>query len=205
MSALAESLAAKNTPLFLVSDALFAKAAATEHPQGVLAVVRLPENTPFSPGAYLAYADGIADPGNLGTILRNAYAAGCAGLLLSPKTADPYNPKAVRASMGALFRLPLYRCSSPDEALAMMERWGALPLIASADGEDLRCCWELLCRPHIWVLGAEAGGVSRFWQEHAARTVCIPMREGAESLNVASAAAVLFYQSFFAQNPDQKG
>lgn len=180
-----------------VSDALFASVAATENPQGVLAVCRMPEQVLPASGPWFAYCDGLRDPGNLGSVMRSAAAAGCGGLLLSPDTADPWNPKTVRASMGAVFRLPLWRADSDAAALESMNELGAAPLVTAMDGEDVRRCADLLRRPHCWVLGSEAAGVSPFWRDHAARTVSLPMAEGAESLNVSCAAAVLFYQSFF--------
>ena len=195
---LADELQDREVECLRVSDALFASAAATENPQGVLAVCRIPEQIKPAPGPWFAYCDGLADPGNLGSVMRSAAAAGCGGLLLSPDTADPWNPKTVRASMGAVFRLPLWRAASDAAALEVMNGLGVSPLVTAMDGEDIRRCTDLLRRPHCWVLGSEAAGVSSFWREHAARTVSLPMAEGAESLNVSCAAAVLFYQSFFA-------
>ena len=176
---------------------LFASAAATENPQGVLAVCRIPDLTPPASGSWFAYCDGLREPGNLGSIMRCAAAAGCGGLLLSPDTADPWNPKTVRASMGAAFRLPLWRAGSDEEAWQLLQSLNAAPLVTAMDGTDVRRCRENLSRPHCWILGSEAFGVSHFWRERAALSVSLPMAEGAESLNVSCAAAILFYQSFF--------
>ena len=196
-AALAEELRDGGVECLRVSDALFSSVAATENPQGVLALCRIPELTLPASGHWFAYCDGLRDPGNLGSVMRSAAAAGCDGLLLSPDTADLWNPKTVRASMGAVFRLPLWRAESDAAALAAMEALGASPLVTAMDGEDIRRCADLLRQPHCWVLGSEAAGVSDFWRSHAARTVSLPMADGAESLNVSCAAAVLFYQSFF--------
>ncbi|MBO7667951.1 MAG: RNA methyltransferase [Firmicutes bacterium] len=195
--ALLRALGDRGVECLRVSDALFASVAATENPQGVLAVCRMPELAPPESGPWFAYCDGLRDPGNLGSVMRSAAAAGCGGLLLSADTADPWNPKTVRASMGAVFRLPLWRAGSDREALELMDTLGALPLVTAMDGEDIRRCSDLLGQTHCWILGSEAEGVGPFWRDHAARTVSLPMAAGAESLNVSCAAAVLFYQSFF--------
>lgn len=194
---LAEELAQGGVECFCTSAALFDSVAATENPQGVLALGRIPVLSPPESGPWFAYCDGLRDPGNLGSVLRCAAAAGCGGLLLSKDSADIWNPKTLRASMGAVFRLPLWRARSDEEALAVLDSLSALPLVTAMDGEDVRRCGELLSRPHCWILGSEAEGVRPFWRERAARAISLPMAEGAESLNVSCAAAVLFYQSFF--------
>ena len=146
-----------------------------------------------------AFCDGVADPGNMGTIFRSAYAAGVSGLILGPDSADPYNPKVVRSAMGAIFRMPFYRAVDEKDAFAAVDNLN-LPVYASAmAGQDIRQTGDALRRPHIWVLGSEARGVSETWLKRADMKVSLPMREEAESLNVAVAAGVLFYQSFFAK------
>lgn len=196
--ALAERAAQMQIPCLQTKAGWFAKAATTEHAQGVLAVVAMQSLPLPEQGSWFAYTDAVSDPGNLGTILRTAHAAGCSAVLLSKDSADPYNPKTVRASMGAIFKLPFLQCADNQAVLEQLCRWQAVPLAATAGGRDIRDCAALLAQPHLWVLGAEADGVSKYWQEAAAEHVSLPMRAGAESLNVASAAAVLFYQSGFA-------
>ncbi|MBR5429080.1 MAG: RNA methyltransferase [Firmicutes bacterium] len=195
-AALADDCAARGIDCFCTPASLFDSAAATESPQGVLAVCRIPACPPPASGRWFACCDGLSDPGNLGAVMRSAAAAGCSGLLLSPDTADAWNPKTVRASMGAVFRLPLWR-GGPEETLALLERLEARPLVTAMDGRDVRQCGSWLRQPHCWILGSEAAGVSSFWRKHAAAAVALPMAEGAESLNVSCAASVLFYQSFF--------
>ena len=198
---LAEETAEAGYPLAQVSDELFAKACATEHPQGVALLLALPERKPLpkTPGGCYAYADGIRDPGNLGTIIRSAQAVGLSGLLLSPDSADPFNPKVVRSAMGASFKLPLLQCESLEEARQQMRELDCAILVADAGGADVRDCGPYLRRSHIWVLGSEADGPDPFWRAEADSLVSLPMEPDAESLNVASAAAVLFYQSRFAR------
>lgn len=187
--------------LLPVQAGLLTRAAATEHSQGVLAAVKLPLQQKPAQSGWYAYADELADPGNLGTIWRTAHAAGAAALLLSKNCTDAFNPKTVRASMGAAFKLPVFRCNSNEEARSLFCELGATPLVARADGQDVRCLQQQLSEPHVWILGAEATGVSAFWQQEPALAVSLPMQKEAESLNVASAAAVLFYQSCFARLP----
>ena len=199
-AALEAEFQSRGVECLYTTAALFDSVAATENPQGVLAVCRIPELTPPTSGSWFAYCDGLSDPGNLGSVMRSAAAAGCDGLLLSNDTADPWNPKTVRASMGAVFRLPLWRAGSDEEAWELLQSLNAAPLVTAMDGTDVRLCGEYLRLPHCWILGSEAFGVSDFWREHAALSVSLPMAEGAESLNVSCAAAVLFYQSFFSRD-----
>lgn len=190
-----------NAPVFTVDRDLLQSAAATEHAQGVLTAVRLPvPQRPVDSTSWYVYADAIADPGNLGTIWRSAHATGAGALLLSSDSVDPFNPKVVRASMGAAFKLPVYRCQDNIDALGLMEKLGLARLCARASGMDIRDCGRYLLQPHVWILGAEAAGISDFWLQHETLGVSLPMQANAESLNVASAAAVLFYQSFFVRN-----
>ncbi len=196
---LAQQLEQQQVPLYQVPADLLAGVSATEHTQGIALVAALPQPQPLpAKGHCYALCDGIADPGNLGAIIRSAYAANVRALILTPKCADLYNPKVVRAAMGALFRLPIYRAESDAAALQLTQ--GRKIYITAADGTDIRELGQGLQQEHLWVLGSEAKGVSAFWRERADQSICLPMRAGAESLNVAAAATVLFYQSFFAEN-----
>ena len=201
LAELARRLEANNVPCAAVDDQLLAGISATEHSQGVVLLAYLPQPLPLQPDparpCYI-YADEIKDPGNLGTIIRTAHAANAAGLLLSRESADVYNPKVLRAGMGATFKLPLYRTDSDRQALTVIRGLGLNIYVAAAQGTDIREAGLALDRPHLWVLGSEAAGVSPFWLEQAGTVVRLPMRPEAESLNVASAAAVLLYYSYFA-------
>jgi TrmH family RNA methyltransferase len=135
-------------------------------------------------------ADGIADPGNLGTLLRTAWAAGVEAVFLTPGTVDAYNPKTVRSAMGAHFHLPLVSDTNEGilERLAGLELWlaeprGGLPY----DDLDAR-------HPMALVIGQEAHGASAFWRSRAAGAVSIPMVSSVESLNAAIAAAVILFE-----------
>jgi TrmH family RNA methyltransferase len=193
--ALHEALTARGVHVEAVSDRDFAALADTEHPQGVLAVVGLPswqaEALRPSAGHPVLVLDGVQDPGNVGTVARTALALGAAGLVALPGTAELANPKVLRASMGALFRLPavhLEVAALPGWLRATdTECW-----VAEAGGEPLGRVRP--ARPAAIVLGNEGAGVHPEVAALADRRVGIPLAPGAESLNVAAAAAILLYE-----------
>ena len=166
----------------------------TQSPQGVLFTCPLPDTAlpdKLSPGRYLVL-DGVQDPGNLGTIWRTADAFGAAGLILTGPCADPFGPKTVRATMGACFRLPLWR-GEPQAVKALLDSSG-IPLYATAlrrDTEDVRLT-DLSCA--AVVIGSEGRGVSEEMLSLAEKTLKIPMEEKCESLNAAVAAAVVLWE-----------
>jgi TrmH family RNA methyltransferase len=184
----------QQVPTYVLPPGLFAQVADTEHSQGLLLIAKLPlQAQVLPPGVdFLLLADRLADPGNLGTIMRTAWAAGVDALLLSPGCADPYNPKAARASMGAVLRLPLLHLTDEAAMLKLLQERG-LALYAAAAGGQSRYGAVPLDKPLAWLLGAEATGLSPFWRQAATHSVYLPMAKGAESLNVAAAAAVLLY------------
>ena len=145
---------------------------------------------------------GIADPGNVGTVIRVADAAGADAVLLAGDTVDPHNGKAVRASTGSVFHLPLARDRDPDAVLDACRAAG-LTLLA-ADGAGERELYEpsltaVLAGPVAWIFGGEAHGVPRRGGRRADHRVRIPIRGRAESLNLATAAAVCLYASVAAR------
>ena len=165
-----------------------------ESPQGALFLCGMPENNcpERLQGTRYLVLDGLQDPGNVGTIWRTADALGADGLLLVNGCADPWNPKTVRATMGACFRLPVYEVQA-EELPGLLERSG-LPLYATAlreDTVDLRDADLARCAVAI---GSEGRGVSRFLLEQSQKTLKIPMRPRCESLNAASAATVVLWE-----------
>ncbi len=178
-------------PTFAVSERVMKALADTVSPQGVLAVVPFVELAP-PPGPSLSLVvDWLRDPGNLGTILRSANAAGVEQVVLAPQTVDPYNPKVVRGAMGAHFRLPIVALSWPEiaEALAGVE-------VLLADVRAERTHYEVdWTRPSALIVGGEAYGASREARELASATIAIPMHGGAESLNAAVAASVILFEA----------
>jgi TrmH family RNA methyltransferase len=184
----------QQVPTYTLPPGLFAQAADTEHSQGLLLIAQLPPQAQALPSGvdFLLLADRLADPGNLGTIMRTAWAAGVDALLLSPGCADPYSPKAARASMGAVLHLPLLHYEDEAAMFKLLQERGLVLYAAAADGQS-RYDAVPLDKPLIWLLGAEAAGLCPFWRQAATHSVYLPMAKGAESLNVAAAAAVLLY------------
>jgi RNA methyltransferase, TrmH family len=142
-------------------------------------------------GRAFIYLHDVADPGNVGAVLRAAHAFGGAGVVLSERTADPFGPKAVRASMGAVFAVPVARASLEQASEALKARTIAL---VPGEGEALRGLD--LSRPVLFVAGAERPGLPASVAARCDQIAHIPLaREGAESLNVAMAATLCLYES----------
>ena len=179
-----------SVPCYLLPEHVFAAVCDTRTPQGIAAVLR-PWPRPAD-GPRLIALDGVQDPGNVGTILRTADAAGFDGALLSPDCADCFSPKVLRATMGSIFRVGLSFPSSLPEALAEMRQKGYDILCSQLDGTPF---YE---RPHIsasfvLVIGNEGRGISDAVKETATLRLRLPMRGGAESLNAAVAAGIMMY------------
>ncbi|MFQ3534542.1 MAG: RNA methyltransferase [Aggregatilineales bacterium] len=184
-------LAELEVPCFPVTEAVMAHAAQTQTPQGILAVFPLPA-LPFPPQPTLLLAlDGVSEAGNLGTLLRSAAAAGVEGALLMPHCADPFNPKALRAGMGAHFRLPLSR-STWEQVAADFPTLPFYLADARAAAPYYAVDWQ---RPAALIIGGEAHGASQAARKHALQAVSIPMANAAESLNAAAAAAVILFEA----------
>jgi TrmH family RNA methyltransferase len=188
---LANSLARLGAEVETVTDAVMAACSDTEAPQGLLAIASMPDlPLPSSPDLALV-ADGLADPGNLGTILRTALAAGVQAVYLTGNTVDPFNPKVVRAAMGAHFHLPL-RLLAPEEvgpALAGLKAWVAE---AAEGGRPYTSIdWRA---PSAVIIGSEATGPERAIRTLAEGAIHIPMAPTAESLNAAIAAAIILFE-----------
>lgn len=188
----------------LADDALASLAEAVT-PQGLVAVCRHLDR-PLAhlladeiPALAVVCAD-VRDPGNAGTVLRCADAAGADLAVLAGHSVDPYNAKAVRASAGSLFHLPLALESDPAAAVAALQQRGVTVLAADGRGEvDLFGADTLLAEPTAWLLGNEAWGLPPELAEMADHRVRIPILGAAESLNLATAAAVCLYASARAQ------
>lgn len=191
--ALQAALTARGVPLEPVDAAQLAELADTEHPQGIVAAVTPPAWTLAGLGAGpVLVLDAVQDPGNVGTMLRTALALGAGGVVALPGTAELANPKVLRAAMGAAFRLP-HLAVEERELLAWAAAAGR-PLWATAmDGEDVRRVPVDGAAP-LLVLGNEGAGVRATLAEAAARRVAIPIAPGAESLNVATAAALFLWE-----------
>ena len=174
---------------WLVSDAVLEACAETESPQGVIAVAPFLQLRP-RPGLILIL-DRLRDPGNLGTILRSAQAAGAGQVILTPETVDLHNPKAVRGAMGAHFRLPIARLGWD----AVRDRVvGRTVRLADARG---RVAYDAVdwAAPSALIVGGEAEGAGQESRALAGEEVCIPMAPESESLNAAMAATVILFEA----------
>jgi RNA methyltransferase, TrmH family len=191
-------------PVSEVTERAAAALSETVTPQGVIAVcdvVDVSVSMALSGRPRLvAVLYGVADPGNAGTVIRVADAAGADAVLLAGDTVDPHNGKCVRASAGSLFHLPIARTRQPDDVLAACRDAG-LRLVA-ADGHataDLDDAEDDLARPTAWVFGSEAHGLPAHVLTSVDAALRVPIHGRAESLNLATAAAVCLYATARAQ------
>ena len=175
---------------FEVEDHLFESLSDTEASQGILCVFSVPEiHQPAKPG-FVLILDQLRDPGNLGTILRSAEAAGVQAVCLPPGTTDVWAPKVVRSGMGAHFRLPLLQW--PWEAISAYVEELA---VFHADMQGQESLWQADFRGRTALLiGGEAEGISPEGQQLATHSVRIPMTGKTESLNAAVSASVLMFE-----------
>ena len=199
-ASLAEKTAQTGAPVTVLSDSAFEKVSTEHSPEGVIAVLptggelcRTEGFADWQAGRRLLMLDGIRDPGNLGTILRSAEALGTGGVILSD-CADLYNPKTVRAAMGALFRLPVYRTDDPLGIIAEMRQNGRR-VYAAALGEHTLTLGAYETRDtDCAVIGNEGHGLSRDVIDACDAALRIPMSGGAESLNAAAASVCILWE-----------
>jgi TrmH family RNA methyltransferase len=195
--ALATELASHAVPVEEVGSRIFSELAGTETPQGILAIVqpRVWALTDVTTGPILV-VDGVQDPGNVGTLIRTAHALGAAASLLLRGSADPMNPKALRAAMGATFRHPVVQLDDSPFITWARER-DVILWAAAADGVSLPRALETRRTKNDLIavmVGNEGAGIRPHLNEIAAQRVAIPLAGGAESLNVAVAAGILLYE-----------
>ncbi|HEX5802069.1 MAG TPA: RNA methyltransferase [Azospira sp.] len=177
--------------VLLLPDALLAEVAATETPSGILAVAAapVPAGGPAT-DVDCVLLDGVQDPGNVGTLLRTAAAAGIRQALLAPGCADPWAPKTLRAGQGAQFLLTIHEAVDLAGFLAEFSGNGVVTRLDAP-----QTLWETpLDGPLAWVFGAEGQGVSATVAAAATVAVRIPMPGATESLNVAAAAAICLFE-----------
>ena len=204
-----ESFAEKNgeflrktgTEYEVLSDSVFAHISDTKTPQGILAVVRRMEygfedilGTPGREAApHLLVLDNLQDPGNLGTIFRSAEAAGATGIVLSRDCVDIYNPKVIRSTMGAVFRLPFIYVDDLPGTIGRMKRSGLRIYAAHLEGENAydREDYRGGC---AFLIGNEGNGLREETAACADCRILIPMEGRAESLNAAVAASILMFE-----------
>lgn len=179
--------AGSGTQVFVVSDDVMKSVSDTVTPYGLAAAVGLPKKGFSAPQGNALLLDGVSDPGNLGTLLRTAAATGFGDVYLLGCT-DAYAPKAVRASMGGIFRARVFEASE-EEALSLVRATNSYALDMA--GEDIFSA--PLSTPCLLVAGSEAHGVRESLLSACAGVRALPMTDGMESLNVAVAASVAMY------------
>jgi TrmH family RNA methyltransferase len=186
-----ESLKSRGVDVEMVSESLMNSLSETETPQGILAVLEFTQlPIPHLPG-FILIPDQIRDPGNLGTLLRSAAAAGVQAVLLPPETTDAFAPKVVRSGMGAHFRLPIHSMT-----------WGEIEQVCISANVQIfladmggQSCWEMDLRPPLALtVGGEAEGASEEARKLATQKISIPMSGDIESLNAGVAGSVLMFE-----------
>jgi len=180
-----------------LSDEVFTRISGREGPSGLAAIVRRRlaglAGLAAGPAAVFLALHSIGNPGNLGTIIRTANAAGAAGVVLVGQTTDPFDPAAVKASMGALFTLPVAHAATPAEFFGWAAAAGVTVVTTSARAGQI--FWDASYpRPLALLLGAEGAGLPSEVLARGDRQVQIPMSGTAESLNLAVAAGLLLYE-----------
>ena len=189
-----------NAPMAVMSSGLFRKLSDTESPQGILAIVKkriYTEEEFFSPetaASNLIVLDRLQDPGNIGTILRTADAAGFRGAILLKGTTDIYSPKIVRAAAGSLFRLPVLTADTPDQVIGLLKKYGKRIICTAPDsGKNY---YDIdMSEDAAVIIGNEGNGACDEFLVKSEFLVKIPMEGTIESLNAAVSAGILMYES----------
>lgn len=188
---------------FCLSDKLFEQLSQTETTQGIMAIVEKPELSPDlflnRGGGNFIVLDRLQDPGNIGTILRTADAAGYELAIVMKGTADVFSPKAVRAATGSLFRMPVVFMDSVDELMEFTRAAGK-KLAATCFDTDRYYYDEDLRENIALIIGNEGGGISRELMESSDLKIKIPMHGNIESLNASVAAGILMYEAVRPRN-----
>ena len=177
-------------PSYLLPNHVFDSVCDTRTPQGIAAV--LTKQSREASGHRLLALDGVQDPGNVGTIIRTADAAGFDGVLFSPDCADLFSPKVLRSTMGSVFRLGFSFPPSLPDALASLRADGFSVLSSQLDGTPFYDR-QNVSPSFVLIIGNEGNGVSPAVQAQATHRLRLPMRGGAESLNAAVAAGIMMY------------
>jgi TrmH family RNA methyltransferase len=189
----------------IVSDEVFSKMSDTKTPQGVLCLLEqyhygleqlLAANKDKKHMLFILL-ENIQDPGNLGTILRTGEGAGVDGVIMSRETADIYNPKTIRSTMGSVYRVPFLYTQDIRQTMKTLQEQGISIYAAHLDENNSRYYYECDYRKHTaFLIGNEGNGLNRETADCADCRLKIPMEGSVESLNAAVAAAVLMYEAY---------
>lgn len=194
---------AENARVYEVSESVLAKMSDTKHPQGVLCVCELidrcrPVSAMEPTGRYIGLEQ-IQDPGNLGAIIRTAEALGLSGVLLGGDCCDIYNPKVIRATMGGVFRLPVYTTENPAASCRTLAQMGLCTVAAVPHVDATPITQRRFAPGCVAFVGNEARGLTDALIAACDARVTIPMPGRAESLNAAMAAGILMWEMTRAQ------
>ncbi len=188
---------ASGAEIVRTSSRVFQRLSYRDRPDGLLGIAkqlhRSLDDLVLKDPPFVVIAEGIEKPGNLGTLLRCGDAADIDALILSERRTDLWNPNAVRASVGTLFSVPV-----AETKTAALHRWlrsKRLKIIAATPEGSVSPSECDFCAPCALMLGSEQFGLSTYWREHADSSVAIAMRGSADSLNIAIAGALLFYEA----------
>jgi len=190
-------------PVVALPEAVFEKISTEKSPQGIICTAKhldflhktitIYNNEDFDANAGRLLISGMQDPGNLGTVIRAACALGADELILDSACADLYNPKTVRAAMGALFRQKITVCPDMADMAAQLRRLGCQVYAAALGRDSVRLDRLTVNRNTCFIIGNEGHGLSEDVIAASTGSVIIPMRPGSESLNAASAASILLW------------
>ena len=186
----------------LVTEEVYSKLSSENAPQGVFTVARKKQcaKKAYGKDSFVLFLDTVADPGNLGTIIRSADAFGVDTVFVGEGSADIYGPKTVRASMGSLFRVDVRVCSDIAADVKKLAEEGFDLYAAMLDKSSKNLCELELTHGKLgFIVGNEGHGVSDKVREACGKSVIIPMCEGPESLNAAISASILAWQVFYAR------
>ena len=201
---LLRAAASRDVPVVLVDERVARSLGDTETPQGVVAVVQQPrhrlDNVLSGQPRLVAMLCGVSDPGNAGTVIRTADAAGADAVVLTRGSTDPYAGKCVRASAGSLFHLPVVTGVTTGPTVEALREAGLTVLATTLDGDSIDDFDDVLAGPVAWLFGNEAHGLDADVIAAADRRVRVPIRGRAESLNLAATAAVCLYATVRAQH-----
>ena len=184
--------------VYTVKDCLFEKISETVNPQGILAVCHIKEfdvtNVDYSNSPFFVVLENVTDPGNMGTLIRTADAAGADGIFLSKGCVDIYNPKVIRATMGSIFHLPIYRNLNLMDLMEDFKNNNVKTLAAHLKGTSTPYKVDMTTACAV-IIGNEANGLSDEISEMASDLVKIPMPGKAESMNAGIAGGILIYEA----------
>jgi len=183
--------------MFSVSDKLFKEISDTENPQGILAVIKIKPNNMedvLKDNSFIVILDSIQDPGNVGTLIRTADAAGATGIIMSKGCVDLYNPKVLRSTMGSVFHIPVCFSDNLVDTLEALKARGIKVYASHLKGSRNYFDADMGYNTAI-IVGNEAKGISDEVASHADVLVRIPMPGKAESLNASVAGSLLMYES----------